>query len=239
MTIAVARNYIAEGGGASTLAKASVVVNSGDGLVVLVLASDATSPSAPTITGVTWNATSLTEFGNALTSGDDGNGARHRFAVYYLATPTPGTQTVTASFGSSPLIAAMEVVVVNGHDTSTMMRASSFATAYGGATTMTIDITSAATDLVLDFARARNGGGGGVSAHGPGSNQTQLDEATSSVGSSWSFHSSYEVATGATTTMSWTTAPDSAWSTTGAAVREAAGGGGSSSGAAAYYYAQQ
>lgn len=220
MAVTVSQHYLAEGGNVTnTLAQAGVVVGSGEGLLVLVMASDGTG-TAPTISGVSAaTAGALTSFINT-SSPADGAGQVHAFGVFYLPSPTAGTQTVTATFGSTPLLCAMGVIVVAGHDTGTMIRAGSHAFGVGtGFETITVDSTTVATDLVFDFGRMRHAAGQIHNTVGAG--QTELDDVFSSVSGTWTFLSSSETASGTTTTMSWTLQPDSAWSMEAVAVRQA------------------
>lgn len=226
MAATVSQHYIALGSSASSITKTSVVVGSGEGLVVLVTASDATSP-APTITGVTWNGAALTEFANEAATGD-GSGADHRHAAYYLAAPTPGTQSIVASFGSSVLLSAIEVFVVAGHQASPMLR--DHVSAVGAATAPTVTVTSEADDLCLDLSRTRTN-----PQSTAGTGQTALD--TASAGN-WHYAASSETATTTSTVMSWPVASDSAWNTQAVSVIAGTGGGSSTTPQIQHYRAQ-
>ena len=108
-----------------------------------------------------------------------------------------------------------------------MLRGSTMASAFGGASTPTASVTTVADDLAIDFTRIRLAGGGGVGDESPSGGQTQLDEIVSPISASWSYHSSYKAATTTTTTLTWTPATDSAWNSIGVAVVPSSGGGGS------------
>jgi hypothetical protein len=98
-----------------------------------------------------------------------------------------------------------------------MMRASSHATNQGGATAPTVNSATVSGDLVLDLVRFRNLGGQ-LLGNTAGAGQTKLDEAASGPVGTWSFDSSKRTASGTTSTMSWTPAPDNAWAMQAVAV---------------------
>jgi hypothetical protein len=224
MTVSVSQHYQVRSGGSTTLTKSSVVVGSGEGLLVLVFDSDAASGSAASTSGVDWNGAALTQFGNTLTS-NDGVGAAHRQSCWYLPNPTPGTQTVTATFGSAPLVTAMEVIVVAGHDTTTMVRAWD-GSAVGSASVPTVTLTTVSGDLLIDLARIRTLSGDPV-ASGPTSGQTSLDGGGSPISGAWFHLSSSKSASGTSTTMSWvfTDAGDT-WVTQAVAIAPSSGAAG-------------
>ena len=207
MTVTVSQHYIATATSAAPLNKTSVVVGSGEGLIVLVHASDADPGASPTITGVTWNTSeSLSQHSNGQIS--DGQGTKHRHAAFFLPNPSAGTHTVSATFGSTPLLCSMEVIVVAGHDTTAPIRA--FTSVGGGdsgagGVNLTPSVTmsgSVSGDTVIDLLRYRSDGA--TPTGGPDSPQTQLDTVQAAGSSFWYHYSSTKTSASTTPTMSYT-----------------------------------
>jgi hypothetical protein len=223
MALTPVRSYFISGSGSTTQSKTGVVVDPGEGIVLLVHAAD-NGGTAPTITGATWNTSeSLLQAGNALT-GADGLGGVHRQAGFCLAAPTAGTFTVSATFGTAPLVSTLGIFIVDS-DNGIEIRNHIGSAVGADFQTITTTITTEAGDLVYDLARNRNGDPDN-SGGGPGAGQTLLDKGVGSVATNWYYATSREVASTTSTVMSWPNlTPDSAWNTQAIAVMESAGGG--------------
>lgn len=136
--------------------------------------------------------------------------------AFYLKSATAGTNSVSVTWDSVPLSYVLTMITCEQVDQTTPIASSNTATGTTG-TTATVDCSSAAGQLVVDFV-AVDGNGGGLTA---GSGQTMLDQDISDA--TLAAGSSYEA--GATTvTMSHTFASNDDWATICAALTPASSG---------------
>lgn len=143
-------------------------------------------------------------------------GNDRRVAVYYLATPTGGTFSVTGTFSNTAFwrAAIREWANCGGNHGG--------AGANGDSTTATVNVTSVVSgEVILD---AVHNGANVTPTPGSGQSTTNL-YAAQIVGSSYGGASTDTTSTG-TVAMDWTV--DSSWAIAAMALTESAGGGGGS-----------
>ena len=162
-------------------------VSSGQGLLVIASQTDGGSGLA-NFTGCTWNGGAMTLIVNTAPQ------ANRRIAAWYLAAPTAGTYNVVTSGSGENGYHVVAIVAVNDPHTTDMIRG--YVTASGtGAASVSTDISSAATDAVVDFLFGYSGG-----TRTAGAGQTGiLSDSYSNVEHSMSTENG-----ATTTTMSWT-----------------------------------
>ena len=135
--------------GSPTLGDASdLTITSGQALLVAVFSVLPGGP--PTITGVTWNGTSLTQKTNGLPQ------SGRRAALFFLADPEAGTfniVTTGAGDNSTHIVIAMAIADPNVAD---LFRGDAVVNGATSTTNISHSITSDAADLVLEFATASN-----------------------------------------------------------------------------------
>lgn len=160
------------------------------------------------ITGVTFNGVAMTE----LQQYNNATGTMTNW-LFGLAGPTTGDIVIT---GDTSL--AAEVVVSTYTGVAQTGSTGTIATATGTAPNVTVAVTSATGEMVVDFVGWRTGGDGTA-----GANQTKRSEALIGNGISMDLATSDE-AGAATTTMSWTIAGTTSdgWITIGVPLKPAA-----------------
>lgn len=140
------------------------------------------------ITGVTFNGATMTELQQY-----NNNPGTMTIWLFGLAGPTTGNVVIT---GDTSL--AAEVVVSTYTGVAQTGSTGTVATATGTAPTVTVDVTSATGEMVVDIVGWRTGGDGTA-----GAGQTKRSEGVAGNGISMDLATSDE-AGAATTTMSWT-----------------------------------
>jgi uncharacterized repeat protein (TIGR01451 family) len=166
------------------------------------------------ITSVTYGGVGLTQLGHVL--GND-----HRVAIYYLVNPASVTANVVVDFASGHKGAFVGVSTYSGVDQTTPL--GTFNSATGDSTTASVNIASAPNDLVFDTVTKEKNGDLIV-----GANQIQRWNSNANVNEVRGAGST-ELATAASTTMSWTLTAQKKWVIAGVAIKPAAGGGGGTS----------
>jgi hypothetical protein len=135
-------------------------------------------------------------------------------------TPASGAQTVALTYNSTPFGVVAGCASVTGSVTSSIVTDGSVAT--GSSSTASVDVTSAAGELVIDVVAQSNAAG----AQTAGAGQTQVPNWNATYGGSARGTGSYEDGAG-TVTMSRTLANSGAWYSCGLSIAAAGGGGGS------------
>lgn len=166
---------------------------------------------AATITSVTYNSISATlEVDKTSNIG----GLNGRAAIYRLANPSAGAQTVAVTFPTSTYVGGAGAVTVTGGDTTTVF--SNNTSASGSTSPLTVTCTSASDELVMDTG-VYNQFPGTVTAT-VGGGQTQRWNRTSS--NTWALGSTKAGA--ASVAMSWTLQNDRAWAQVAASFKASA-----------------
>jgi hypothetical protein len=167
-----------------------------------------TAGALPTITSVTYGGQSCTLEDSQLTAS-----GLEKTAIYSLANPPSGAQTVSVTFSAGPnRQSASCAVTVTGGDTSDVF--SNVAKATSTSTTPTVNVSSATDELVMDSVVAT------TNNLTEGAGQTnRMELALSSARAA----SSTE-AGAATVTMSWTMGSSQAWATVAASFKASTGG---------------
>jgi hypothetical protein len=162
--------------------------------VLFVLCRLASSSSATTITGITYNSVALTKITSAGTSTPDDN---VRVEAWKLVAPTTGTNTVAVTLDTSSGSFRCGSETWYGVDQTTTNRTAVTATSGTDLhpTASTVDATSVSGDIVLDVIGWRYDGQGTVTIGG-GQTERFVTDSTLVDGSS-------ESASGVSTTMSW------------------------------------
>lgn len=190
----------------------SHTVSSGDDrlLVVCTAYRDASGNGA---TSVTWGGTALTELGSVYFAG----GHDPIVQIWYLVAPSSGTNTVEITFSTAKDDTDAIALDFTGVDQASPW--GTVATNSGAATnpTITVDVSSAAGELVVDNAAGRDSltftVGAGQTEHANQNPGDQLQQGVSTEPGA------------ATTTMSWSTSGDfSRWVTIAAPIKPAAEG---------------
>lgn len=158
------------------------------------------SAAARTVSGVTWNSVSLTQAAVAdVSAGGD------RAYIFYLDGPTPATANVVITWsGDNTKVGGANALNLSDVHQTTPVGTS--AKANGNSGTASVNVTSAAGELVVDAVTCDDSGG---TTHTVGAGQTaQYDRSQSGEGA---FGSSETGA--ASVTMSWTFSPSRTWTT--------------------------
>ena len=150
------------------------------------------------VTNVKWGGsggTPLLQEGSTLNIG-----ANLKLSIWKLLAPTAQSSTIYADWGSSQDERVIFCVSANGVDQTTPI--GTMATATGSASnTSTVNVTTSADDLVIDVTWAVDSFGGTLVV---GAGQTMQKEIENPTLTYEAGGTSTEVATGASTTMSWT-----------------------------------
>jgi hypothetical protein len=183
----------------TTPASFTVAANSNRVLIVSVYVRSA-DPTAPSIDGVTYGTTAMTEVTGSIISFTNGSNRSGRVKLYYLKDPTAGSAlNVTATFNAAH--AAVHIGVVSLYDAYVhgVDPIGAVATANGGATnTVTTNITTITNySWLVDMMASDRGSGTWT----PGSSQTEQWGQTA--GSGFSAGSTKPVTTAGATSMSW------------------------------------
>lgn len=165
----------------------TLTVSAGASILVAHIELRDFSNGSPSYTSVTWNGVALT----LLTNKISGEGAAN-VAIYYLVNPASGNRSLVIT--GAAITDEVHVTASSwfGVNTITPFRASNSANASG--TAPSVAVTSAANDVVVDCV-----GGNAANTTAMGGGQTAL-RPFGGVNAS-----SYKVASGTSTTMSWTT----------------------------------
>lgn len=163
--------------------------------------------TATAISSVTWNGAAMTQIGTVV------RGSSTIYVYRILAPPTSASDVVITFSGATPSGPYL-VTSYNGVDQTTPV--SGFVTNTGSGTTPTVDVSSAADNLVLDAMDVANV----ISSVGADQTAEFIDTA----GGSDRFGGSRE-AGASTVTMSWTVS-SGAWSILAFSLNNASGGGG-------------
>lgn len=208
----------------SSLTTASWTIAGADRYLVAGVCSGAGSPVDPT--GCKWGGsggTALTKQGTTLTVN-----ANLRASSFTLVAPTAQTSTLYCNWPSTQDETALIGVSLTGVDQSTPL--GTRVTATGTSLTPSVAATTAVDDLVVDIVWAGESLGGSPTLL-VGLNQTSRQEIEGAALTYACMGMSTEVATGASTTMSWAvtdaTTPD--WGLIALPVKPTTGGGGGGS----------
>lgn len=178
---------------------------SGSNIVLIAMTrADGTNKTA---TGVTYNGVAMSLAGSKAR----GDGAAP-IQIWYLVGAASGTHDIVASYSES-LNLYMQSASFNGGNAVT-----NYNSAGGTSTAVSVAITSATNDMVVDFFSTNNYGTGPT----VGAGQTQITAADS--GTIGSLASSYESGA-ASVTMSWTISPSQEWWTSGVNIVSGSQGG--------------
>jgi hypothetical protein len=225
ITLNVAATPAFEAGGATQdrLESASVTIAANTDRVLMVgVLSGAGTPVDPS--AVRWGGsggTALTQVGATVDCG-----ANVKLSLWRLIAPNATTSTIHVTWGSSQDERAIVAACYDGVDQTTPLRASSSAT--GHSTTPSINATSVSGDWVVDAIGFLDTGGGAQTI-AVGANQTSHGEVEGANLTYEALGHSHEVATGVSTTMSWTTSGGAVdWGIIAAALIPSTGGGGGS-----------
>ena len=143
--------------------------------------------------------------------------------IWYRLAPVEGTANIVVTLADVHAILLTGAVDFTGVDQTTPFGTP--ATATGTAATITVNVSSATGELVVDAVKAFRTGHTALS---PGADQTEQFDINSGATDS---HAASTEAGATTVTMSWTytdgVATDYAWAIAGVALKPAAGGGGS------------
>lgn len=185
-------------------------VGSGSNRLLIVAVSLYKTGTTPTVSSITWGAQGLT-FKQTRQRGSPPN---IREEIWYLKNPDSGTKniTVTRSLSRCATGAASWAGV---HQTATVGIS---ATAEGYGSAISIDVSSAADDLVVDFAAWR-----GDRVATVGANQTQRWNRKGGSGVQYVCNAGSSEPGAGTVTMSWSLSGDENWCTIGFALKPATG----------------
>lgn len=193
-------------------------------LVHVYSASLGGSPAAPT--AVRWGGSGGTNLAKLYDSGTYSTYINH--SVWWLASPAAGSNTTYCLWGAAmDAQAVIAEIVQDAKQANPTIHSSS-----GTNTTPSDTATTVAGDLVIDSASWVRAAGGSATAT-PTAGQTSIQEVEGADidfggGGVAGLVSSYKVATGTSTTMSWTiSATPDGWRAVTATINEVGGGGGS------------
>ena len=194
--------------GACTSLSWSHTVSGSDTLLDVGTSGYDTTPD--TITGVTYNAAPMT----VVPSSSATNGG-HTVAIYGLVAPATGTNTVVVSAnGTMTDLGAGAVSFTGAHQTTPFGTAN---TATGSSTTPSVNVSSAADEIVMDTVNIIHNGTLTVDG-----SQTQRWNAIS--GSGFIKYGGSTETGSATTTMSWGNSTSQAWAIAAVPVKPSTGG---------------
>lgn len=168
MAVSISNKYNNNAASGSPLTISSVVIASGEQLIVTVMGADGTnSGTTGEVTGVTWNGVSLTKKVEDLNDlGDDGVAV----SIWQLASPTPATASVVVTYNGTPSHGVLaEAYVIAGGSTTLGTPAHNGALTAANPTTNSIT-TVADNSLVIDIFAASSGS---ETVGTPGGSQTQ------------------------------------------------------------------
>jgi hypothetical protein len=204
----------------TTLESASFTVGSGSDRILMVgVLSGAGTPVDPS--AVKWggsSGTSLTQVGATVNIGSN-----VKLSLWRLVNPSAGASTIHVTWGSAQDERALVAASYTGVDQTTPLGTAATATG-ASSSAITVNVSSAAGDLVVDAAGFLDDGGANRTL-AVGADQTSRAEVE---GADLGFEGlgMSEEAGAATVTMSWTiSAAVNAWGTIGVALKPAAGGG--------------
>lgn len=181
----------------SSLTTASFTTSGSDRYMVAGASSGATTPA--NVTAVKWGGSG----GTGFTQQDifRNIGSNGRTSIWTLLAPAAASQTLYASWAANQEETVVGAIAFNGVDQSAPI--GSVATAGGTNTTATVNATTTADDMVVDVAFVLDTGCGNRTET-VGAGQTSRIEVEGASLSCEVFGMSHEVATGSSTTMSWT-----------------------------------
>lgn len=182
------------GGSNSTTLTISATVAAGSNTNMYVCVAD-NQGNLSTISGVTWNGTSLTSL--ASTNASD----QHKAELFRLKAPSTGTANVVVTAPTSRRMAAA-VIVLDGVDQTTSERTAS--TNYAGSSNTTPTVTVASSqngDYILDCVARGQLENDTATA---GASQTSLIQSRANGFNDVGVLTSRETATGSNTVMDWT-----------------------------------
>lgn len=205
----------------TTITSDSVTIADNEYVVVCVGAANSNLTDTNDFTGVTINGNAMTKLAESVKA----DGAQQSFSCsiwgYQVSTGFTGTAVATAAGSCNEM--AMAVISITGHDTGTTVGdVDDIAGNTSGGTPPSRTLTTAAGDLVIDCYC-----GGTYYGNNPEKDAGQtlvLD--TGQIGTNAMLGVSTEVASGASTTVSWTNPSDWLFRYCTAVIKAAAGGGG-------------
>ena len=168
------------------------------------------------ITAIKYNGVDLTRHSHVEVT----SGTHHHADIWYLVNPATGSNTVLLT--GVNVNADWNVAAISFYNVDQSTPLGTAVTATGTSATPSIDVGSAADDIVVDVV-AHLTTGGGSTGSAPGDGQTELFD--SGAGVQFMGAGSRKRATSTTTTMSETLSGSVAWVHNGVAVKAASSGG--------------
>lgn len=208
----------------TTITSSSVTIADNEYVIVCVGAGNMGSDSGQ-FSGVTINGNAMTKLAESATT--DGSQGWFTASIWGYQVTTGFTGTAVATNGTSTSNMAMAVLSITGHDTGTTVGdVDNIAGNTSGGTPISRTLTTASGDLVIDCLTAFGNYGNDPTKD---AGQTLVLD-TGAIGTGTAFGMSTEVATGSSTTVSWTNPGDFLFRYCAVVIKAAAGGGGGSSG---------
>lgn len=181
----------------TTFSSSSYTIAGANRVLYVLVGSGAGTPVAPS--SVKWGGsggTSMTQIGTTIDISIYG-----KISVWRLIAPTATTSTIYVTWGSSQ--DEKWLIGVNVQDADQTTPNNTVAQATGTSTTPSVNATSTSGQLVLDFMSWMDLGNNSRTVT-VGASQTSIKEVEGATLGYEGAGSSYETATGASTTMSWT-----------------------------------
>lgn len=174
----------------------SHTVGSQSNLALIVAVATDTNPTAPTVSGITYNGVSLTKSGQ-IAGKANGTVGEDNAELWYLVGPATGSHTVAVTLsGTATDLFACAMSFYNVSQVSPIGASGTTNNSNNNANPMSISISTTSTDQITIDSIASNN-----STLTAGSGQTQIN---SHLGSRIRAAASYKTSTASSTTMSWT-----------------------------------
>lgn len=204
------------GGSNSTTLTISATIAAGSNTNIYVCVAD-NQGNLSTISGVTWNGTSLTSLASSNASD------QHKAELFRLKAPSTGTANVVVTAPTSRRMAAA-VIVLDGVDQTTSERTASTNYAGSSNTTPTVTVASSQSgDYILDCVARGQLENDTATA---GASQTSLIQSRANGFNDVGVLTSTETAAGSNTVMDWTLSSSRFSTSIGIPIIAASGGGG-------------